>query len=128
LKHVKNNGFTIIEILIVTAIIGILAAVAIPAYNDHILTAKRTDGRGLLMTVMQAQERYFAENMEYTDDLTDLDYASATGVSSEQGYYSVAASFCGGTGCVLLTATGDATTDGNITLDSIGNKLPADQW
>jgi len=132
----KSNGFTLIEVMIVVVIIGIIASVAIPSYLNNVQTTKRTDGRVALMNIMQAQERYFAENMTYSVNLIDLGYGSASSVASGDGYYKITATAgCVADGnalaitnCVLLTATGDTSTDGDITLDSLGNKLPADKW
>ena len=127
----NSKGFTLIEILIVVAIIGIITIIAFPSYQENILKAKRTDGRAALMKIMQAQERFFAENMTYSADLTDLGYNTSGSIPSEQGYYTVSAVACASStigNCVLLTATGDLSIGSNITLDSVGNKLPADQW
>jgi len=136
LKSRKSNGFTMIEVLIVVVIVGIIASVAIPSYMSNVQSTKRTDGRVALMDIMQAQERHFAENLTYSADLTDLGYGTSTSVSSHGGHYAITATagcVAGGNAltianCVLLTATGDASTDGDITLDSLGNKLPADKW
>ncbi|MEO8600005.1 MAG: type IV pilin protein, partial [bacterium] len=60
-----QKGFTLIELMIVVAVIGILAAVAYPSYQDSIIKTKRAEGRAALMAAMQQQERYYTQNNAY---------------------------------------------------------------
>lgn len=52
------SGFTLIELMIVLAIVGLLAAVAYPAYTDSILKSRRAEGRAAIAQLLQQQERY----------------------------------------------------------------------
>nr|WP_315247389.1 type IV pilin protein [uncultured Albidiferax sp.] len=61
----KNNGFTLIELMIVVAVIAILAAVAYPAYTESIVKGKRAQGRTALAELMQQQERYMTQRNCY---------------------------------------------------------------
>jgi type IV pilus assembly protein PilE len=127
--HSGSRGFTLVELVIVISLIGILAMIAIPAYNDSVTKARRTDGQSALMDLMVRQERYFTERNTYTTNLADLG-ASAT---SPEGFYTLSAAACAGsviTSCVQLTATPTSAQahDGNLTLNSRGQKLPADKW
>lgn len=63
MRHQK--GFTLIELMIVVAIIGILAAIAYPAYQDYVLRAKRLDAMSALSDLRLIQEKYRASNVEY---------------------------------------------------------------
>jgi type IV pilus assembly protein PilE len=65
MKHRTVKGFTLIELMIVVAIIGILAAVAYPSYQEHVLKSKRADAQGALMSLANAMERNFTESGRY---------------------------------------------------------------
>ena len=76
-----QNGFTLIEVLIVTVIIGILAAIAVPIFSNTkdkaYMAAMKSDLRNLLT----AQETYYVANATYTTDHNDLNFTESTGVT-----------------------------------------------
>ena len=63
----RTLGFTLIEILIVTAIIGILMAVAIPSYQRHIVATRRADVAGAMLSFAASMERWYTEHGSYCD-------------------------------------------------------------
>jgi len=68
-KHsTRMVGFTLIELMIVVAIIGILAAVAMPAYTSYIARANRADARTQLLQVAQFMQRFYVANDSYSQD------------------------------------------------------------
>ena len=63
----RDDGFTLIELMITVAIIAILAAIAYPAYTDQIRKGKRAECRSGLLQSMQQQERYYTQFNKYAD-------------------------------------------------------------
>nr|WP_288256249.1 type IV pilin protein [uncultured Pseudomonas sp.] len=61
----KTSGFTLIEVMIVVAIVGILAAVAYPSYQEHVRKTKRADAQAALMELSQFMERFYTANGRY---------------------------------------------------------------
>ena len=85
MKRQYQQGFTLLELMIVTAIIGILGGIAYPSYQGHIETSRRSDAKKTLLTVQLAEEKWRANNTSYTTDLTDLDISA----TSPDGYYDI---------------------------------------
>jgi len=71
----KNEGFTLIELMIVVAIIGILAAIAIPNFLNYQCKAKQSEAKQSLGTIAKSQEAYLSEYDTYTSDLDALGFA-----------------------------------------------------
>ena len=67
----RMHGFTLIEIMIVVAIVGILAAIAFPAYQNHVENTRRSAAQGDLVELAQFMERYYSDNFSYVDDSGD---------------------------------------------------------
>ena len=101
-------GFTLIELMIVVAIIGILVAVAIPAYQQSVRSGARAEAQSLLLQVAANQERFYSDNNSYSTNANPLAAPAVATISSEAGHYQVAVAACAGgtiSNCFIATAT-----------------------
>lgn len=64
----SSLGFTLIELMVTVAIVGILAAVAFPSYTEYIKRGDRASARAALLEAQQFMERFYAANSRYTTD------------------------------------------------------------
>jgi len=134
MKQMKKNaqGFTLIELMIVVAIIGILAVIAIPAYRDSTLRANRADAQITLSRLATLQERYYFRTNQYTGDFSDLLSGLSditTSISSDEGYYTVALTASATSWSMTATAAGgqaDDTQCNKLTLTNLGAKTSVD--
>jgi len=70
----RQEGYTLIEILIVVAILGLLAAIAIPSYQNSVLASNRSVAQAALLDLANRQEQFYLDNRTYTTDMADLGY------------------------------------------------------
>lgn len=88
--HVRRGprGFTLVELMVAVAVVGILAGLAYPSFQSSVRKARRADAVDSASAVLQAQERWRANNATYASTLTILNVASTT----TGGYYTLALS------------------------------------
>ncbi len=129
----KQHGFTLIELIITVAIIGILVAVAFPSYVEHIAKGKRNECRSGLLQTMQQQERYYTQRNTYASYASTASSAPArtfSGDRSESSACSISAQACTAPGvtdinqCIesRATLTNDPANIDYLYFDSDGRK------
>ncbi len=69
-----QSGFTLIEIMVALVIVAILAAIAIPSYQDYVTKSRRTAAKTTLMDMVSKQENYFSDFKQYADKISKLGY------------------------------------------------------
>lgn len=86
----KMSGFTLIELMIVVAIIGILAAIAFPNFLNYQCKAKQSEAKFSLGIILTSQESYFAEYNTYASSLASISFSTKSG--AEYSYSVISAS------------------------------------
>lgn len=103
----RHAGFTLIEVMIVVAIVGILAAVAYPAYTDYIRRGKIAEAIGTLADTRAKMEQFFLDNRTYAGADAAAMPCNATALSAGKKHFDFACSNLG-FGTYTVTATGKA--------------------
>ena len=132
MSHHNNahQGFTLVELMIVVAIISLLAAIGLPAYQNYAREAKRSDAHNSITTIANLQERFFTENNRYTALTTDLGFPAGA-VTSNEGYWLMTIPTGTATGYTIRAAPTGNHTDLDclqIEQNSLGAKSPTNCW
>ncbi|MGH8588006.1 MAG: type IV pilin protein [Gammaproteobacteria bacterium] len=137
----RQWGFTLIEVLITVAIVGILASVALPSYRNQVMRSNRSVVQGYMLNVMNRQEQFRLDARQYFTGCAPVSGGCAAPnnlltlvppPAEVTANYSVtvAANNAATPPTFLVTATaiGGQMGDGNLTIDHAGTKMPAAKW
>lgn len=132
MKTTRANGFSLIELMVTVAIIGILLAIAVPNYNDYIRRASRSAAQSELLELASIQEKIFLNSSAYALNVTSSYNGSSAGGlgrtsgTTNDGKYTLSVNPVQST-TYTLTATPVAgstqATDGTITINESGQRL-----
>lgn len=114
------KGFTLIELMIVIAIVGILASIAIPSYLDSVTQSRRSTAQGDLMSFANAMERHFTTNGTYVGATASSVFSATSPSDGGTTYYNLSVVPGASTYVLTAAATGAQAGDGNLTLTNTG--------
>ncbi|UCD69544.1 MAG: prepilin-type N-terminal cleavage/methylation domain-containing protein [Betaproteobacteria bacterium] len=125
-----SRGFTVIELLIAVAIVGILASASYGSYQSYLTRANRSAAQQFMLEVMNRQELYLLDARAYADDVGNTGLGLTIPDRVAQHYAVTIALTAGPPQGYVITATpgGNQADDGVLTLSSDGEKSPLEKW
>lgn len=122
----KSRGFTLIEIMVVVAIVGIIVAIAMPSYQSHILRTRRVAATGCLVELTQFMERYYTSKMTYIG-ATIPSTSCSTELTNFYTFQFATGSLTASAYTIEATRAGGQVSDsecGDLTLNQTGARTP----
>lgn len=127
-----TEGFTLIELMIAVAIVGILASVAYPSYQNFVVRSNRSEAPRELVRFANLQEQLYVDSRSYTENMSDLGAGSTSVYKTSNELYEIKSKVVNNTFTLTATAQGiQATNDPdclNIEITDTGKKTPAICW
>lgn len=125
----RSRGFTLIELMVTVVVVGLLAAIAYPAYGAFLLKGNRSAAQSHMLALALAQSQYLADTRGYA---TDLNALVATPANVTQWYTLTVDVAAGPPSTYVITATpvvgSKQVADGALTINSAGTKTPSTKW
>jgi len=131
MKGGNNRGFTLIEVMIVVAIIAVLAAIAVPNYSEQVRKSRRADAKVALAQTAQRLERCFVDNNTFVHHATDAPSCPQSHATND-GYYTITVVATATTYSVTAQPTSKGSQDADtqcyqMTMASDGSKISKDK-
>jgi len=129
-QPINQRGFTLIELMITVAIVAILAAIALPSYQQYVIRGNRAAAQAQMMDIANREQQFLLANRAYADKnaLIASGYAPPSEVSDHYGWDVTIGSGTVPSFLITFTPTGSQASDGDLTLDSEGLKGPEGKW
>lgn len=130
MMRAKQEAFTLIELMVTVVIVGILAMIAFPSYQQYLIRGNRSAAQAQMMDIANRQQQFLLANRAYASKtaLESSGYVLPSDVSGKYGYAITIDTGTPPSFTITFTPTGSQASDGDLTLDSAGNKTPDGKW
>ena len=120
-----QSGWTLVELMVVLAIIGILAVIVYPSFREQVERTRRGDAKAVLVQNAQLMERVFTENGTYLPNGAAPNILDKSPIDSDRVFYNIAflAAPTATAFTIEATPVGVANGEGRLSIDQVGNLL-----
>jgi len=121
----QTRGMTLIELMIVIAVLGIVVALGYPSYRDQVIKARRADGMAYLLDIADREERHYSDTGAYTTTITELGYTDDLSPEGEHYKATITSADTSMLYTISVAPQGAQASDtkcGTYTLTSLGVK------
>ncbi len=124
----RSRGFTLLEMLIVVVIVGVLAAIAYPSYQEQLRKGRRGSAQSYMMDLAQREQQYLLDKRSYASNAT----LNTTPPSDVATFYTILITPDNAATPPSFTISaaplGPQIPDGTLTINNLGVKTPSDKW
>jgi type IV pilus assembly protein PilE len=132
-RYQTDRGFTLTELLITVAVLGVLVAIAVPNYRQYVIRGKRSAAQSVMMDIANREQQFLLANRRYADKSTleSNGFALPAEVRANYTYDVELGAGARPSFVITFTGTGTQATDNSpapLTLSSSGEKAPTEKW